>query len=172
MRSNSAAAVGTTGIDDRLGDPGRVEWGKGLRAPQGGVLGRRHIRNFLTNRHLIGEVKTRDDKAEAVRRSAQWSPRVDVDLFRKVQKEVERREGDPHNKKRTSKGTFVLRPVCAHCGIEYHGGRNRKDQGNERTYVHPTPNKPCIRRSTRPTSSTAVAHGRWPLTSSRPRSRT
>ena len=100
---------------------------KGLRGPQGGALEHKHINNFLTNRHLTGEVMTRDAEGHPVWSKAQWEPLFDVALFRKVLEEVARREGLPRNKKRTSKGTFLVRPVCAHCGIEYHGGRSRKD---------------------------------------------
>ena len=120
---------------------GQELYKKGLRGPEGGALGHRHIQNFLTNRHLIGQVKTRDTEGKVVWRKAQWGPLVDMALFEKVQAEVRRRKGEPRNKKRTSKGTFLVRPVCAHCGIEYHGGRLGAKQGSRRTYVHAKPDE-------------------------------
>lgn len=63
----------------------------------------------------------------------------DVELFRLVQNEISRREMEPRNKKRSATGTFIVRPVCAHCGIEYHGGRLAASQGSARTYVHGVP---------------------------------
>lgn len=58
---------------------------------------------------------------------------------RLVQNEISRREMEPRNKKRSATGTFIVRPVCAHCGIEYHGGRLAASQGSARTYVHGVP---------------------------------
>ncbi len=114
-------------------------YSKGLRGPQDGILGHRHITNWLTNRHLIGEVLTRDPEYRAVWNKARWEPLVDVDLFQRVQAEVQRRRNEPRNKKRNSKATFILTPVCATCGMAYHGGRNGKAAGNARTYVHSIP---------------------------------
>ena len=110
---------------------------RGVCGPQGGALGHKHIKNFLTNRHLTGQVKTKDADGNSIWVKANWEPLVDVGLFERVVAEVERREREPRNKKRASKGTFLVRPVCGHCGIEYHGGRNSKKQGDRRTYVHP-----------------------------------
>lgn len=120
---------------------GEVLYEKGLRGPQGGALKHKHIRNWLTNRHLIGEVLTRDVEYGKVWNKAKWAPLVDVEKFRRVQEEVARRENDPRNIKRTSKGTFILTPVCASCGSTYHGGRNGKTAGNHRTYVHSVPDE-------------------------------
>lgn len=115
---------------------------KGIRGPRGGSLGHISIKNFLSNPVLIGEVEYATGPNGAIERhNAQWPPMVDVDLFRQVEREIERRENQPRNKKRISKGTFIVRPVCAHCGVEYHGGRNGRVLGNQRTYVHGKPGK-------------------------------
>jgi len=113
----------------------------GLRGPQGGALGHKHIKNFLSNRHLIGEVKVRDKDGNEQWVNARWDALVNPDLFATVQDEIERRESQPRNRKRASRGTFIIRPICAHCGSEYHGGRNSARQEHERTYVHGKPGK-------------------------------
>jgi hypothetical protein len=101
----------------------------------------RHISNWLTNRHLMGEVLTRDEDNNEVWHRAKWPGLVDPALFAQVQAEVERRKNEPRNRKRESKGTFILTPVCADCGMHYHGGKNAKAQGDTRTYVHAIPDQ-------------------------------
>lgn len=114
---------------------------KGLRGPQGGVPKHKHIANWLTNRHFIGDVLTRDSEYGKVWNKAKWEALVDPSLFARVQEEVAKRKSDPRNIKRTSKGTFILTPACASCGSTYHGGRNGKAVGNHRTYVHSVPDE-------------------------------
>ena len=71
---------------------------------------------------------------------AKWDALVDRALFEKVVQEAERRKSQPRDKKRTSKGTFLLRPACAHCGMNT-TAENGKKQGSACTYVHPKPHK-------------------------------
>jgi hypothetical protein len=147
------AGASFTGVGEQL-------YEKGLRGPQGGALGHKHTKNFLTNRHLTGEVMTRDAEGHAIWSKAHWEPLVDVELSGRFLGEVARREGLPRNKKRTSKGSFVVRPVCAHCGIEYHGAATGRTRGTSAPTCTPGPTGPCIPKSSTPTFSTAVAHGR------------
>lgn len=115
---------------------------KGIRGPRGGKLGHRSIGNFLSNVALIGLVEyTPDGATEPVQVKAKWEPFVDVDLFRAVQKELETRARQPRNRQRKKRGVFPLKPVCAHCAGEYHGGRLSKAQGRGRSYVHTKPKK-------------------------------
>lgn len=117
---------------------GEMLHAKGVRGPRGGKLGHRSIANFLSNVALIGLVEyTPQGATEPVQVKAQWDPFVDVELFQAVQKEMESRAGQPRKKK----GLFPLRPVCAHCTCEYHGGRLAKAQGRVRKYVHMNPQK-------------------------------
>ena len=114
----------------------------GLRGPRGGALDHSSIKNWMTNEALIGEVDYAVRSSTGTTRAhakARWEPMVDVELFKLVQKEIARREMEPRNKKRSPTGTFLVRPVCAHCGIEYHGGRWSAGQGYARTYVHGVP---------------------------------
>ena len=120
---------------------GEALFDRGIRGPRGGALGHTHIKNFLTNRHLIGEVLVKNSSGVSEWHDAKWDSLVDLAVFEKVQAEVAKRKSHPRNLKRTSKGTFIVKPVCAHCGTEYHGGRNGKKQGNSRTYVHGQPHK-------------------------------
>jgi len=113
----------------------------GLRGPQGGALGHKHIQNWLSNRHFIGFVKVRGEDGAPRWIDAQWDALVDSNLFERVQDEIQRRQSQPRNRKRASRGTFIIRPICAHCGGDYHGGRNSAKQRNERTYVHGKPGK-------------------------------
>jgi hypothetical protein len=116
---------------------------KGVRGPRAGALGHRAVKNWLTNPVFIGEVEYTDRQAEGgkVRADAKWGPMVDRDLFRRVNVEIERREGDPRNLRRAVTGTTLLRPICAGCGAEYHGGRYSAYQDHRRTYVHPVLNE-------------------------------
>ena len=111
---------------------------KGIRGPRGGRLSHRSIANFLSNVALIGLVEyTPQGSTEPVQVKAQWDAFVDVEIFRAVQKEMASRARQPRKKK----GLFPLRPVCAHCTSEYHGGRLAKAQGRVRKYVHKNPRK-------------------------------
>jgi hypothetical protein len=117
---------------------------KGVVGRNGGKLGHRHVKNILTNQALIGVVEYISEDAEgrtvrAVATTKRWGALVDIDLFRAVGAELERRSSNPRNRKRKNRGSFPLRPVCAHCGLEYHGGRNAKELGRGRTYTHPSP---------------------------------
>jgi DNA invertase Pin-like site-specific DNA recombinase len=109
---------------------------KGVRGPRGGKLGHRSIANFLTNVALIGMIEYTPDGGEPVEVKAKWEPFVDVDLFRAVQKEMDARSNKARNKHRKKRGVFPLKPVCAQCAAEYHGGRLAKKQGRSRAYVH------------------------------------
>jgi hypothetical protein len=114
----------------------------GVRGPRRGKLGHRSIKNFLTNPALIGLVEyTPAGEKNPVRVTAKWEPFVDVDLFRAVEKELEQRNRQPRNAKRKKRGGFPLKPGCAHCGGEYHGGRLAEAQGRTRSYVHTKPKK-------------------------------
>ncbi len=97
------------------------------------------MKNFLTNRALVGETPiTRRDGGEQVRgyADASWDAMVDEGLFRKVVAEAERRSRKPRNKRRTQKDNAVVRPVCALCGAPYHLSQLKDEQGRERMYVH------------------------------------
>lgn len=73
--------------------------------------------------------------------NAEWPPIVDVDLFNAIQKEVQRRDAKPRNRRRKKRGFYPLDPVCAGCGMPYYGSRLSKAQGRIRTYVHSVPKK-------------------------------
>lgn len=118
---------------------------RGARGRHGGKLGHRHVKQILANRALIGEVQvteTDEDGRKSKRWvKAKWGPLVDVKLFRAAEAEIERRSGSPRNQKRKVRASYPLRPVCAHCGTEYNGGRLSKRQGGGRCYIHPKPKK-------------------------------
>jgi DNA invertase Pin-like site-specific DNA recombinase len=125
-----------------LDDVGDMLTESGVRGPRQGKLGHRSIKNFLTNPGLVGLVEyTPAGQKNAVRVEAKWEPLVDVDLFRAVEKELEQRNRQPRNAKRKKRGGFPLKPGCAHCGGEYHGGRLAEAQGRSRSYVHTKPKK-------------------------------
>jgi hypothetical protein len=121
---------------------GEELFGRGIRGPRGGVLGHSAIRNFLTRPELVGKIDVVDrtvDPHVVERIDAKWDAMVDVELFRSVQEEVERRASDSRNQQRRERGTFILRPVCGSCGGEFHGSRSAKVAGDGRAFVHRRP---------------------------------
>jgi DNA invertase Pin-like site-specific DNA recombinase len=121
---------------------GEELFGEGIRGPRGGALGHSAIRNFLTRPELVGKIDVVDrtvDPHVVERIDAKWDAMVDVELFRSVQEEVERRASDSRNQQRRERGTFILRPVCGSCGGEFHGSRSAKVAGDGRAYVHGRP---------------------------------
>ena len=147
------AGASFTGVGEQL-------YEKGLRGPQGGALGHKHIKNYLTNRHLTGEVMTRDAEGHAIWSKAQWEPLVDVELFRKVLEEVARREGRPATRSGRPRAPSSSGRSARTAGSNTTGAATGRTRGTSGPTCTPGPTRPCIRKSTRPTFSTAVAHGR------------
>lgn len=118
---------------------------RGVRGLRGGKLDHSYIKKILTNPALVGEIEVneRDEsgRTRRIRVQAKWDPLVDPALFRAVEEEVQRRSTGPRNRRRKKRGIYPLRPICAHCGVEYHGGRLSKAQDRSRCYVHPKPTK-------------------------------
>ncbi|AHG89847.1 Recombinase [Gemmatirosa kalamazoonensis] len=119
---------------------------KGVRGPKGGKLGHSSIRNLLTNRALIGQVEYHDqpdDEGNRARRrvKAKWESLVDVELFEKVSERLKREpaEDGGERRQRRRRDLFPIRPVCAHCGVDYNGGRLGAGQGSARVYAHAQP---------------------------------
>ncbi|MBY0491116.1 MAG: recombinase family protein [Gemmatimonadaceae bacterium] len=122
---------------------------QGVRAPRGaGTKGFGHssLKKLLTNRALIGEVLLQTGDGDVAEGSsekwvkAQWSPMVDMELFNKVCEVLAERGASlkaGSNRKRSD--IFPLRPICAHCGLPYTGGRYSRRQGGARAYTHPRP---------------------------------
>ena len=121
---------------------GRELFAEGILGPRGGRLGHSSIRKLLTNRALIGRthlLEGEPGQRTRVEVPAQWGPMVDVDLFELVSKRLRGRtpaEGGRHRRRRE---LYPLTPVCAHCGLEYNGGRNKAEQGSKRCYTHANP---------------------------------
>ena len=122
---------------------GAALYEQGIRGPRGGKLGHRSIRNFLTNPALIGQVvyrgQEKDGERELEQKPARWEPMVDVDLFRVVSKRLGGHSTRPVGRKRRHRSLFPLKPVCAHCGVEYNGNRLKESQGGTRGYAHAKP---------------------------------
>lgn len=120
---------------------GELLYRDGLRGPQGGVLGHKHIRNFLTNRHLIGEVLTRKKKVSRSGGRQSGTPSSMPHSSKEYKRKSPAAKAIRETRSGPRREPSLVRPVCGHCGVEYHGGRISKKQGNERTYVHATPNE-------------------------------
>lgn len=137
---NRAAKRLVTGAS--LDEIGRGLFAEGILGPRGGRLGHSSIRKLLTNRALIGRthlLEGEPGQRTRVEVPAQWGPMVDVDLFELVSKRLRGRtpaEGGRHRRRRE---LYPLTPVCAHCGLEYNGGRNKAEQGSKRCYTHANP---------------------------------
>jgi hypothetical protein len=118
---------------------------KGVRGPKGGKLGHSAIRNLLLNPALIGQVDYLDDPDDDGNRArrrvtAKWAPLVDLELYAKVAARLEgKSEDDGERRQRRRRELFPVRPVCAHCGVDYNGGRLGKGQGSSRVYAHAQP---------------------------------
>lgn len=130
---------------DSLEAIGGALYDRGIRGRHGGSLGHRHVRNILSNPALIGENqftdRDRDGNPVLARVQARWPALVDSKLFRDVETELQRRSENPRNRKRKARGSFPLRPICIHCGLEYNGSRLSKAQDEVRSYVHPIPSR-------------------------------
>ena len=116
----------------------------GIMGPRGGNLGHASIRNFLTNPALIGIIEFNDQPGddgvrERKRVNAKWPPMVDVVLFAKVSERLSGHSRADKPRKRKQRELFPLGLTCAHCGVDYNGGRNSKTQNRQRTYVHAQP---------------------------------
>jgi hypothetical protein len=124
---------------------GEALYDRGVRGRHGGSLGHSHVRSLLLNCALIGEVEYTELDSEGkpvrTRVKARWPALVDEHIYRLVETEIERRSENPRNKKRKARGWYPLRPICAHCGIEYNGTRLNKSQDETRSYAHPVPLK-------------------------------
>jgi DNA invertase Pin-like site-specific DNA recombinase len=117
---------------------------KGVRGPRGGKMGHAAVRNFLTNPALIGVVEYDDKpdengKREHRRVKAKWEPMVNVELFEQVTKRLAGHTRARGPRQRRRRELYPLTPACAHCGVEYNGGRLPAAQGAERSYVHTKP---------------------------------
>lgn len=122
---------------------------KGVRAPRGSEtkgFGHSSLKKLLTNRALVGQVVVQTGEVDDAEKTgekwvkAQWSPMVDVELFNKVCEVLAERGAllkAGSNRKRAD--LFPLRPICAHCGLPYVGGRYSHRQGGARAYTHPRP---------------------------------
>ena len=123
---------------------GRELYEEGYLGLRGGRLGHSAIKKLLTNRALIGRVQYMSDgRGERARHEvpAKWPSMVDVDLFDHVATRLSSRTvvgGGRHRRKRE---LYPLAPVCAHCGLEYNGGRNKAEQGSKRCYTHANPKR-------------------------------
>lgn len=117
---------------------------KGVRGPRGGKVGHAALRNFLLNPALIGVVEYHEAKdkngARAERRvKAKWDPMVDEELFEQLAKRLHGHSRASGPRRRRRRELFPLTPACAHCGVEYNGGRLAAAQGSARGYVHAQP---------------------------------
>ncbi|ODT04187.1 MAG: hypothetical protein ABS52_05920 [Gemmatimonadetes bacterium SCN 70-22] len=116
---------------------------QGVRGARGGKLGHRSVRNYLSNPVLVGEIaflgEEKEGKRMRRRERAEWGPMVDVELFREVEKEIGGHSKADGERQRRHEELFPLKPACAHCGVEYNGGRLAKKQGGTRGYVHAKP---------------------------------
>jgi len=110
--------------------------------PRGGKLGHRTKKNLLTNRALMGRTFYSDYEGghrtqnEVV---AKWPPIVHIVVFTDVECRLAARTKEGNGRHRRRRGLSPLRPVCAHCGYEYNGGRTKKEQGSARQYTHVNP---------------------------------
>ena len=123
---------------------GRELFGEGHLGLRGGRLGHSAIKKLLTNRALIGRVQyMADGRGERARHEvpAHWSPMVDVDLFEHVAGKLSSRTVNGGGRHRRKRESYPLAPVCAHCGLEYNGGRNKAEQGSKRCYTHANPKR-------------------------------
>jgi DNA invertase Pin-like site-specific DNA recombinase len=121
---------------------GRELFKEGYLGPRGGKLGHSTIKKLMTNRALIGRLTYRDDgRGERAQHEvdAQWSPMVSEELFDLVGERLASRTPDNGGRHRRRRELYPLSVVCAHCGLEYNGGRNKKEQGSKRCYTHANP---------------------------------
>lgn len=123
---------------------GKVLYEKGVRGPRGGKLGHRSVRNFLTHPALVGIVEFADKPdadGQRMRRrvQAKWKPMVDVALHEEVSKRLAGHSRAEAPRRRRRRDLFPITPLCAHCGVEYNGGRLAEKQGATRGYVHAQP---------------------------------
>lgn len=121
---------------------GRELFKEGDLGLRGGKLGHSSIKKLLTNRALIGRVTYLDDgRGERERHEvdAKWAPLVDLALFNLVGDRLASRLPEGGHRHRRKRGLYSLAPVCAHCGLEYNGGRNKAAQGSGRCYTHANP---------------------------------
>lgn len=119
-------------VGERLRDAGIT----GKRS--GKTMGSSSVRNFLSNRALIGEVEyTRTDETGRGYPEifdARWPPLVDPALWHSVQEELDRRTS---KRRRKSQERYPLNPVCAHCGSPYWGSTISTDSSTSvRVYRH------------------------------------
>lgn len=114
---------------------------------QRGRWGHSRVRSMLSNRALIGELTNNYRAEDGTRHSrvilAEWaaSPLVNVDLFHRVQVELERRAATPRSRRRKHRFVYPLPVHCAKCGAAFHGSTLPKKQGEPRCYTHPQPNE-------------------------------
>jgi DNA invertase Pin-like site-specific DNA recombinase len=125
-----------------LDEIGRGLFAEGILGPRGGRLGHSSIRKLLTNRALIGRTHLLEGESgqrARVEVAAKWGPMVDIDLFELVSKRLRGRTPADGGRHRRRRELYPLTPVCAHCGLEYNGGRNKAEQGSKRCYTHANP---------------------------------
>ncbi|HEU4629136.1 MAG TPA: recombinase family protein [Gemmatimonadaceae bacterium] len=127
-----------------LDSVGAALYEQGVRGPRGGKVGHAALRNFLTNPALIGVVEYYDrpdahGSRERRRVKANWEPMVDVALFEEASKRLDGHTRARAPRRRRRRELYPLAPVCAHCGVEYNGGRLSAAQGAARGYVHAQP---------------------------------
>jgi predicted nucleic acid-binding protein len=131
---------------------GRVLYNQdGVSGKRGGRMTHSTMRKLLTNTALIGRLSFRGiADAQGIRPvmtvDAKWPPIVDVELFEQVQKRLFIRGADEAPRRRRHAEQFPLTLVCAHCGLEYNGGKLKAAQGGARMYAH---SKPKNRRGER-----------------------
>lgn len=123
----------------------------GVSGKRGGRMTHSTMRKLLTNTALIGRLSFRGiADAQGIRPvmivDAKWPPIVDVELFEQVQKRLFSRGADEAPRRRRHAELFPLTLVCAHCGLEYNGGKLKAEQGGGRMYAH---SKPKNRRGER-----------------------
>ncbi len=144
----------------------------GLRGPQGGALGHRHIRNFLTNRHLIGEVKVRDADG-----NVQWPPPSGMrwSIAHCSRRSCRRRSGGSHSPGTRSarrRGPSSCGPHAPTAGSSTTADVTERSRGVHAHTSTRNPTRSITPRSTTPMWSTSAAGGLYSRTSSKGRSRT
>jgi DNA invertase Pin-like site-specific DNA recombinase len=123
---------------------GRELFDEGYLGLRGGRLGHSSVKKLLTNRALIGRAHyLSDGRGERTRHevSAHWPPMVDVELFEHVSARLTSRTPEGGGRHRRKRELYPLVPVCAQCGLEYNGGRNKAEQGSKRCYTHANPKR-------------------------------
>ena len=125
-----------------LDSVGKALNAEGVVGPRGGDLQHSAIKNFLTNRALIGRIEyLGDGNANRARQEvdANWEAIVDPAIFQHVSQTLAKRTAAGGGRTRRLREQYPLTAVCAHCGIEYNGGRTKASQGNRRQYAHGNP---------------------------------